>query len=224
MSEKKQSEIASLTDAEVVQLAQVGDAAAFERIYRTHCGKVYALCLRMVGNRTEAEDLTQDVFLHLFRKIDRFRGESAFSTWLYRIAVNVVLMRFRKKGIAESSLETLTSADEESSAPPREFGRSDPRLLGLVDRITLQAAIDQLPLGYKAMFILHDVEGYNHSEIARMFGCSVGNSKSQLHKARLQLRKALRKALGHSRRQRPQSAADSHATTEPKYFLEYAHA
>jgi RNA polymerase sigma-70 factor, ECF subfamily len=224
VSEEKQFEMADLTDADVVRLAQSGDAAAFERIYRLHSRKVYSLCLRMAGNRTEAEDLTQDVFLQLFRKIGMFRGDSAFSTWLHRVAVNIVLQRFRKKAPVETSLETVIKPDEEFDTPPMEFGSPDPRLNGVIDRITLQAAIDELAPGYKAMFVLHDVEGYDHSEIARMFGCSVGNSKSQVHKARLQLRKVLRKALCHSRRERAQSAAGSHATNQPKYTLDYAHA
>jgi RNA polymerase sigma-70 factor (ECF subfamily) len=224
VSEEKQFEIANLNDADVVRLAQSGDAAAFDRIYRLHSRKVYNLCLRMAGNRTEAEDLTQDVFLQLFRKIGMFRGDSAFSTWLHRVAVNIVLQRFRKKAPVETSLETVIKPDEEFDTAPMEFGSPDPRLTGVIDRITLQAAIDELAPGYKAMFVLHDVEGYDHSEIARMFGCSVGNSKSQVHKARVQLRKVLQKALGHSRRQRPQSAPGSHATNQPKYTLDYAHA
>jgi RNA polymerase sigma-70 factor, ECF subfamily len=224
MSAEKQFEIADMTDADVVHLAQSGDAAAFERIYRKHMGKVFALCLRMAGNRTEAEDLAQEVFMQLFRKIGQFRGESAFSTWLHRLCINVVLMRFRKKTVAETSLDTLTKPEEEVSAPPREFGGPDLRLNGVVDRIILQAAINELPRGYKAMFVLHDVEGYDHSEIARMTGCSVGNSKSQLHKARLQLRKLLRKALGDSERQRRMSSSGSYAASQARFTLRHAHA
>ena len=224
MSAEKQFELADMTDADVVHLAQSGDAAAFERIYRKHMGKVFALCLRMAGNRTEAEDLAQEVFMQLFRKIGQFRGESAFSTWLHRLCINVVLMRFRKKTVAETSLDTLTKPEEEVSAPPREFGGPDLRLNGVVDRIILQAAINELPRGYKAMFVLHDVEGYDHSEIARMTGCSVGNSKSQLHKARLQLRKLLRKALGDSERQRRMSSSGSYAASQARFALRHAHA
>jgi RNA polymerase sigma-70 factor (ECF subfamily) len=194
-----QAEASELTEADVVRLAQQGDAAAFERLYRLHSRKVYALCLRMAGNPTEAEDLTQDVFLQLFRKIGTFRGESAFSTWLHRMSVNIVLMRFRKKPKAETSLDMITGPEEESSRLPEEFGGPDLRLNGVIDRITLQAAIDELAPGYRAMFILHDVQGYKHDEIARMFGCSAGNSKSQVHKARMQLRGSQRKALGDRR-------------------------
>jgi RNA polymerase sigma-70 factor, ECF subfamily len=200
MSALMQAESAELTETDVVRLAQRGDASAFEQVYRLHSRKIYNLCLRMVGNPTEAEDLTQDVFLQLLRKIGTFRGESAFSTWLHRMSVNIVLMRFRKKPIAQTSLETMTNSEEESSTAPKEFGGPDLRLNGVIDRVTLQAAINELAPGSKAMFILHDVQGYKHSEIAGMFGCSVGNSKSQVHKARMRLRELLRKALGHGRR------------------------
>jgi RNA polymerase sigma-70 factor, ECF subfamily len=192
LSASSQAELPALSGAEVVRLAQQGDAVAFERIYRTHSRKVYTLCLRMVGDRTDAEDLTQEVFLQLFRKIHQFRGESAFSTWLHRMAVNVVLMRFRKKNLEDTSLETITNPDDGSSAAPKEFGGPDLRLNGAVDRITLETAINELPPGYKTMFILHDVQGYNHDEIAAIFGCTAGNSKSQVHKARARLRELLR--------------------------------
>src|SRR5271163_2449660 len=135
VSASRQAEVRELNDADVVRLAQQGDAAAFERIYRLHSRKVYTLCLRMVGDRTDAEDLTQEVFLQLFRKIQQFRGESAFSTWLHRMAVNVVLMRFRKKRLAEQSLETITNPEDGSSAASKEFGGPDLRLNGAVDRI-----------------------------------------------------------------------------------------
>jgi RNA polymerase sigma-70 factor, ECF subfamily len=196
VSVPRRAEPTQLAEAEVVKQAQQGDAAAFEQIYRLHSRRVYALCLRMAGNSTDAEDLTQDVFLQLFRKIGTFRGESAFSTWLYRMSVNIVLMRFRKKPKAETSLDTLAGPEEKSSRLPEEFGGPDLRLNGVIDRITLQAGIDELAPGYRAMFILHDVQGYNHDEIARIFGCSAGNSKSQVHKARMQLRGSQRKALG----------------------------
>jgi RNA polymerase sigma-70 factor, ECF subfamily len=208
-----------LTEADVVHRAQQGDAAAFERLYRLYSRKVYALCLRMAGNPTEAEDLTQDVFLQLFRKIGTFRGESAFSTWLHRMSVNIVLMRFRQKPKAEMSLDTITGPEEESSRLPEEFGGPDLRLNGVIDRLTLQAAIDELAPGYRAMFILHDVQGYKHDEIARMFGCSAGNSKSQVHKARMQLRGSQRKALGD--RRRPHGSLK---LGELKYFFDGADA
>jgi len=204
-----QPEPQELADADVVPLAQQGDAAAFEKIYRLHSRRVYSLCLRMAGNPTEAEDLTQDVFLQLFRKIGTFRGDSAFSTWLHRLCVNIVLMRFRKKSVAETSFDAITNPEEESFTPPQEFGGPDLRLNGVIDRIALQAAINELPPGYKVMFILHYVQGCSHSEIAQMFGCSVGNSKSQVHKARMRLRGLLQKALGNNMRQQRKSTAGS---------------
>jgi RNA polymerase sigma-70 factor, ECF subfamily len=210
-----------LTEADVVHRAQQGDAAAFERLYRLHSRKVYALCLRMAGNPTDAEDLTQDVFLQLFRKIGTYRGESAFSTWLHRMSVNIVLMRFRKKPKAETSLEMITNPAEESGRLPEEFGGPDLRLNGVIDRVTLQAAIDELAPGYRAMFILHDVQGYKHDEIARMLGCSAGNSKSQVHKARMQLRGSLQKTFGDSRYLHGKETAGSPALDELEYILDY---
>lgn len=144
----------------------------------------------MTGDAAEAEDLTQEAFLQLFRKLSTFRGESAFSTWLHRLVVNVVLMRLRKKSIQKVSLDETDNSQDEPVK--REYGEDDRRLLGSIDRIALNAAIEQLPPGYRAIFVLHDVQGYEHNEIARIMNCSVGNSKSQLHKARLKLREALR--------------------------------
>ena len=144
----------------------------------------------MTANTTEAEDLTQEVFMQLFRKLHTFRGESAFSTWLHRLSVNAVLMRLRKKGLAVVSLEETTDT-EEGETPKKEFGGPDNLLAGSIDRVNLERAISRLPPGYKAVFILHDIEGYEHNEIAELMGCSVGNSKSQLHKARMKLREYL---------------------------------
>ena len=195
-----------LPEAEAIRLAQAGNAAAFERLYRLHNRRVYSLCLRMVGNTAEAEDLTQEAFLQLFRKIATFRGESAFSTWLHRLAVNVVLMRLRKKSATESSLDEMTEPDEESGGPRRDFGMPDLRLSGSIDRVNLQRAVEQLPPGYKAVFVLHDVQGYEHNEIAEIMGCSVGNSKSQLHKARTRLRDLLQEDLRAQARQERHAA------------------
>jgi RNA polymerase sigma-70 factor, ECF subfamily len=219
----RQAEVGELTEAEAVRLAQQGNTVAFERIYRLHSRKVYALCLRMAGDPTQAEDLTQDVFLQLFRKIATFRGESAFSTWLHRMSVNIVLMHFRKRTVAETLFDPTTNPEEESGTQ-MEFGGPDLRLNGVIDRITLRAAINELAPGYKAMFILHDIQGYDHGEIAEMLGCSPGNSKSQLHKARVKLRKLLQKALGDGRRQYRKSSAGKHAMGRPKYTLDYANA
>ena len=184
-----------MTEAEAIRLAQQGDASAFEHIYRLHSRRVYALCLRMVGNPAEAEDLTQDAFLQLFRKIGTFRGESAFSTWLHRLSVNVVLMQLRKKTLPATSLEESTDPEDEANGPRREIGGPDLLLTGSIDRVHLERAIEQLPPGYRQVFVLHDVQGYEHNEIAGLMDCSIGNSKSQLHKARMRLRELLQETL-----------------------------
>jgi RNA polymerase sigma-70 factor, ECF subfamily len=184
-----------MTESEVISKAQAGDMRCFEMLYARHKRRVFSLCWRMTGNYAEAEDSTQEAFLQLYRKIGSFRGDSAFSTWLHRLSLNIVLMRFRKKGIPEVSLqETLDSQREDS--PTREFGRRDDVLSGSVDRLTLEWAIRELPPGYRMIFVLHDVEGYEHNEIAEMLGCSTGNSKSQLHKARMKLRSLLHSRQG----------------------------
>jgi RNA polymerase sigma-70 factor, ECF subfamily len=187
----KQLKPDSASLSELVRRAQQGDAEAFEAIYRLHSQRVYALCLRMLGNSAEAEDLAQEAFLQLFRKIHTFRGESAFSSWLHRLTANVVLMSFRKKRPLATSLDEVTRTDEETDLPRKELGVADLRLTGVFDRVNLQAAIAQLPEGYKSMFLLHDLHGYEHNEIAQILGCSIGNSKSQLHKARKRLRELL---------------------------------
>ncbi len=205
----RRTETSETTEAEAIQLAQKGDAGAFERIYRLHSRRVYALCLRMVGNTAEAEDLTQDAFLQLFRKIGTFRGESAFSTWLHRLAVNVVLMKLRKKTLLATSLEESTDPEDETSGPRREIGAPDLLLTGSIDRVHLQRAIEQLPPGYRQVFVLHDVQGYEHNEIADLMECSIGNSKSQLHKARMRLRELLQETLRDIARQERQAAKSS---------------
>jgi len=198
---------------EIIRLAQEGNAAAFEQIYKAHSRRVYGLCFRMTGNSSLAEDLTQDVFLQVFRKIQTFRGESAFSTWLYRLAVNIVLMRRRIKTLNETSLEARSEEDGENFTR-REIGRVDTRVSGVVDRVNLKRALKQLPRGYRQIFILHDVMGYEHHEIAEALGCSVGNSKSQLHKARQRLRKILKNTgIGSAGRQRPGYEAMQAAST-----------
>ena len=179
-------------EAQVIEEAKKGNAEAFETLYHAHKRRIYSLCLRMTGNTADAEDLTQEAFLQLFRKISSFRGDAAFSTWLHRLAVNLVLMRFRKKGLLTSSLDE-TIGGEEENAHSREIGIQDTVLTGTVDRIVLEKAMQELPPGYRMMFYLHDVEGYEHREIAGMMGCSVGNCKSQLHKARIRLRELLLK-------------------------------
>ena len=177
-------------EGETIARAQQGDATAFERLYKAHCKHVYSLCLRMLKNTAEAEDLTQQVFLQLFRKIGTFRGDSSFSTWLHRISVNAVLMHLRRKRPTEVLADSLddngagsVDADEVARA-----GHSGP---GVIDTINLKRAIRKLPHGYKRFFLLHDVMGYQHGEIAALLGCSTGCSKSQLHKARKSLRRLL---------------------------------
>jgi RNA polymerase sigma-70 factor (ECF subfamily) len=183
----------ALTEAEAIRRARNGDRTVFEFLYRLHSRRVYAVCLRMVGNTAEAEDLTQEAFLLLLRKIHTFRGESAFSTWLHRLAVNVVLMRLRRKSPPTDSLEAALDPDDESASPlPSSFmGAPDLLLEGSLDRINLERCIKQLPLGYRTIFVLHDIQGYEHHEIAEILGRSVGVSKSQLHKARMRLRELL---------------------------------
>jgi RNA polymerase sigma-70 factor (ECF subfamily) len=178
-------------ESDVLSLAQAGDHNAFAQLYSLHKRRIYSLCLRMVGNVAEAEDLTQEAFLQLHRKIATFRGDSAFSTWLHRLAINVVLMHLRKKGLSVISLDEAMEPTPEEG-PGRSFGAPDLSLAGSIDRLALERAIAELPAGYRLIFVLHDIEGYEHNEIAAMLDCSIGNSKSQLHKARLKLRDAMR--------------------------------
>jgi RNA polymerase sigma-70 factor, ECF subfamily len=177
-------------EAELIERAKQGDAQAFQALYDKHKRRVYSLCLRMTANTAEAEDLTQEAFLQLYRKIGTFRGESAFSTWLHRLSVNVVLMQLRKKTLPVVSLEETTEGEEDT--PKKDFGAEDLALAGSIDRLQLQKAVDDLPPGYRMIFVLHDIEGYEHNEIATIVGCSIGNSKSQLHKARMKLRDLLK--------------------------------
>jgi RNA polymerase sigma-70 factor (ECF subfamily) len=208
----RKSNASELSENETVRSAQQGNSAAFELLYQLHNRRVYSLCLRMVNNPTEAEDLTQEAFLQTFRKIQTFRGESCFSTWLHRLTVNIVLMKLRQKKHVEISLYERAEPEEESSKPLVEVGGPDLGLSGLIDRLNLRKAIDQLPDGYKKMFILHDIEGYNHKEIAGMLGCSIGNTKSQLSKARLRLRKLLHQAFHHGALHEPKSPRSQLAT------------
>jgi RNA polymerase sigma-70 factor (ECF subfamily) len=182
---------ADSADAAVLARAQAGDHAAFAQLYALHKRRVYSLCLRMLGNVAEAEDLTQESFLQLHRKIATFRGDSAFSTWLHRLTINVVLMHLRRKGLNLISLDEALDPSPDHG-PARSFGAPDMRLTGSIDRMTLEKAVEGLPAGYRLIFVLHDIEGYEHNEIATLLDCSIGNSKSQLHKARMKLREALR--------------------------------
>lgn len=192
LSESDEQPRIELPEAETIRRAKQGDAAAFERIYQLHSQRIYGLCLRIVRNPTEAEDLTQEAFLLVFRKIQTFRGESAFTTWLYRLALNVVLMQLRKNNLQPASLETRAREGEESDELGKQMVSTDSKQAGLIDRLHLKRAIEQLPLSRKIVFVLHDIQGYKHSEIAKMMGFSVGTSKGQLHRARKRLRSLLR--------------------------------
>jgi len=191
LTEPEQRQPSDSIEAELIERAKLGDAQAFQALYDKHKRRVYSLCLRMTANTAEAEDLTQEAFLQLYRKIATFRGESAFSTWLHRLSVNVVLMHLRKKSLPSVSLEETTQGGDEDT-PKKDFGAEDLALAGSIDRLQLQKAVDDLPPGYRTIFVLHDVEGYEHNEIATIVGCSIGNSKSQLHKARMKLRDLLK--------------------------------
>lgn len=179
---------ADVADVELARRAAEGDDAAFEQLYRRHFRRVYSLCLRMTGRPTEAEDLTQEVFTTLYRKIGSFRGESQFTTWLHRMTVNQVLMHFRK-----SSTRNELVTDEGETPVQIVQGTENAARMPIVDRIAIERAIEQLAPGYRSVFVLHDIEGHEHEEIARMLGISAGTSKSQLHKARLKLRDLIRK-------------------------------
>ena len=192
MTDPEQRQAADPNEAQLIERAKQGDARAFQSLYDKHKRRVYSLCLRMTSNTAEAEDLTQEAFLQLYRKIATFRGESAFSTWLHRLSVNVVLMHLRKKSLPVVSLEETTQGNGDDDSPKKDFGAEDLALAGSIDRLQLQKAVEDLPPGYRTIFVLHDVEGYEHNEIAQIVGCSIGNSKSQLHKARMKLRDLLR--------------------------------
>lgn len=181
------------SESEIVEKIKSGDRTAFEHIYREHRGHVYSLCVRMTRNRADAEELTQDVFLQLFRKIGTFRGESSLWTWLHRLTVNIILMDARHKQLSKTV--PLVESDE---SDPAESGRAnsalavqDPCLSSSVNRLTLLRAIQRLAPGYRTILWLHDVLGYHHDEIAEIMCCTVGSTKSQLHRARLRMRAQL---------------------------------
>jgi RNA polymerase sigma-70 factor (ECF subfamily) len=200
-------------EAEAIRRARDGDRTAFEYLYHLHSRRVYAVCLHMIGNSAEAEDLAQEAFLLLFRKIHTFRGESAFSTWLYRLAVNMVLMRLRKKSPPIDSIEAALDPQDETASPhpASMIGSPDLLLEGSIDRINLERCIARLPVGCRKIFVLHDVQGYEHHEIAGMLGRSVGVSKSQLHKARTRLRELLHEVQREKTRDERMSAAKMHS-------------
>ncbi|HEX6719456.1 MAG TPA: RNA polymerase sigma factor [Pyrinomonadaceae bacterium] len=170
-----------------VRRAADGDATAFEGLYRIYRGRVYSLCLRMTRNASDAEDLTQDVFVQLFRKLKSFRGESSFTTWLHRLTVNEVLMHFRRPAVR------MEQTTEDGTIPIQITTLTDVFRTSLVDHVSLNEGIRQLSPGYRMVFLLHDVAGYEHQQIGKILGCAVGTSKSQLHKARMKLRGFLSK-------------------------------
>ena len=182
-TDETEFKVSEAPDQTLARKAAEGNMEAFEELYRRHNRRVYSLCLRMTQNTTEAEDLAQEAFIQLLRKIGSFRGDSAFTTWLHRLTVNQVLMHFRKR----KARDEKTTEDGET---PEQvvLGTDNPTRMSVIDRIALDKAIAQLPPGYRSVFVLHDVEGYEHTEIGRLLRCSVGTSKSQLHKARMKLR------------------------------------
>lgn len=174
---------APMGDSADVALAAGGDRQAFERLYRAHANRVFSLCARMSGSRVKGEELTQDVFVRTWEKLPQFRGESAFSTWLHRLAVNVVLNARKSEGKQASTTDQGDLDDERWDGAARAPLH--------IERMDLTEAIVNLPAGARRVFVLHDVEGYKHEEIAEMLGITSGGSKAQLHRARLLLREAL---------------------------------
>lgn len=179
---------------DVVARAKGGDHEAFTELYTLHKRRVFSICMRMVRDFSLAEDLTQETFLQLHRKLTSFRGESAFTTWLHRLAVNTTLMHLRKRGLSLISLDYLIAEVPEERAG-RGFGTLDLRQAGAIDRLAIERAVATLAPGYRTVFNLHDVQGFEHGEIASMLHCTRGNTKSQLHKARRILRRALKPPL-----------------------------
>lgn len=165
-----------------VRRAQSGDVKAFEKIYRENEGRIFALCLRMVGDKPRAEELTQDVFVRAWEMLSTFRGESAFSSWLHRVAVNIVLVSLRSERRYQERVKTVDDLEQFD----REGFLSRPG-----ESLDLETAIARLPRQARAIFVLHDIEGYRHEEIANSLGIAVGTTKAQLHRARKLLREAL---------------------------------
>jgi RNA polymerase sigma-70 factor (ECF subfamily) len=179
--------IAPAADLELVQRCRLGDADAFEQLYRAHAGRLYTMLVRMAGSAADAEDLLQEVFLNAHRKLGSFRGDSAVGTWLYRMAINHCLdfLRGRQTKMARAT----ASLDEDGAFEP---AAAAPIVPSAVSRVDLERAIARLPDGCRTAFVLHDVEGFEHHEVAALLGVSEGTSKSQVHKARLKLRAWLR--------------------------------
>jgi RNA polymerase sigma-70 factor (ECF subfamily) len=206
----------SPAEIQLIRRAQAGDREAFSSLYETHRRKVYSICLRITREPSEAEDCAQEAFLQCFLRLSTFRGDSALSTWLYRLTVNVVLMRLRANHNRPMSVELAPTGDNAGEVSYLNLlPVEDLHLSGAIDRIAIGRALRRLPPGYRTIFLLHDVEGMAHSEIARKLGCTIGNSKSQLHQARLRLRRFLRRSTL-SRRPR-QTATTVQATTRRRH-------
>jgi RNA polymerase sigma-70 factor, ECF subfamily len=178
------------SEGTLVERAQRGDEQAFAALYQLHNKRVYSVCLRMTKDVAEAEDLAQEAFIQVFRNLNSFRGDSAFSTWLHRVAVNTVLMKLRRRK-SPPMLSLDEPVSNHSASLKREIGKDDLSLRGAIDRIALRRAIEELPGGARQIYELHEVEGYQHHEIAEQLQCSIGNSKSQLHKAKKTMRNLL---------------------------------
>lgn len=187
-SEKQEEQEADSREREAVLRAKQGEIEGFNQIYRLHCKRVYGHCLRMLGTAMEAEDLTQEVFLQVFRKIHTFRADSRLSTWLHRLTVNIVLMHFRRKNPPSLSLEQAGSPDFGSNAAAKGIEERERLSSHVLDGLNLERAVCRLPWTWRLVFLLHDVQGYKHEEIARAMKCSVSSSKGLLHKAHLRLR------------------------------------
>ena len=177
-----------MNDNELAFLAGKNNETAFNELYYRHHGRVYGQCLRILKNTHEAEDLTQEVFMKLFRKIRSFKGDAPFTTWFHSLTLNEVRMHLRKPLVKHEH----TSAEGEV---PEQIvlGTQSPRKMAIVDKISIGSAIAQLPDGYKQVLTLHDIQGYTHDEVASILKCSPGTSKSQLHRARLKMRQLLKK-------------------------------
>ncbi len=174
-------------DVDLLDRCRAGDVSAFEELYRRHAARLYNLAYRMSGTAADAEDLLQEVFLHAFRKLPSFRGESALGTWLYRLAVNLCLDHVRSR---QARIGKLTDSLDDEDAGVRPVRAREPADL-VVTRLDLERAIGELPPSYRAAFVLHDVEGLEHREVAATLGIAEGSSKSLVHKARLRLRTLL---------------------------------
>lgn len=207
-----------VSEADLIARAIAGDSECFGELYRRHSRRIYYLCHRMVNDTDLADDLTQEAFVHAFRRLSTFRQESRFTTWMHRIAVNTVLMFIRKRNssVRECPLEPAFGNEEEAAFEGQTFGKADDTLTMTTDRVALQRAIQDLPPGYRLMLILHDIHGYEHQEIAEIFGCTTGNTKSQLHKARLRLRSVIDRNRGEaSRKKKPVAIAKAINSSPP---------